>query len=301
MEVLSFGSVDALQLFLLKELYSGGEIISTRELKTLEICNVNICLSDPRNRATNNPARNWNHPLAIGEFAWHISGSNDLDFITYYAKQWQEFSTDGKLIHESCYGHKIFSDLEEKESQWNRLVKLLRQDSFSRRAVLNLYDSSNGLNYFSKDIACACTIQFLVRNNKLDAIMNMRSNDLIWGLPYDVFLFTMLQEMLALELGCELGKYYHNVGSLHIYERHFILGEQMLKSKDFDSLPMYHMEDISSINTFLENEEKIRKCQISENEIFGLNINSYWKNLLLSLMELRNKKDMKTNSQKSLS
>ena len=48
--------------------------------------------------------------------------------------------------------------------------------------------------------------------------VTMRSNDAYWGLPHDVFCFTMLQEMMARRLSVDLGEYYHYVGSMHIYE-----------------------------------------------------------------------------------
>jgi thymidylate synthase len=47
----------------------------------------------------------------------------------------------------------------------------------------------------------------------------MRSNDAYVGLPYDIFLFTSLQELMASELDIEIGTYYHSVNSLHIYHR----------------------------------------------------------------------------------
>jgi thymidylate synthase len=67
----------------------------------------------------------------------------------------------------------------------------------------------------------------------------MRSNDAIWGLPYDCFVFTMLQELLASQLRCSLGEYVHFAASLHVYERHFSLVERMLKApQEVDCSPM---------------------------------------------------------------
>lgn len=282
-----FNSVDEIQLHILEKLFSEGEFITTRELKTLELCNVNICLINPRNRSTYNPQRKWKLPLAIGEFAWHISGSNSLDFISYYAKQWKDFSSDGKLISQSCYGHKIFNKDISGESQWHRLIKLLKTDKSSRRAVLDLYDSDNGIDYFAKDIACVCTVQFLIRNEKLDAIVSMRSNDLIWGLPYDIYLFTMLQELLSLELGIEIGKYYHNVGSMHIYEKHFDLGKHMLEFIPASTFEEPKMENKKDLKVFLKYEEVIRTESIDLNDINALPIHQYWKILLTRLWKYK--------------
>jgi len=285
-----FDSVDEMQLYILDKLFTEGEHITTREQNTLEMCNVNLCLTNPLNRNTYNPARKWKLPLAIGEFAWHVSGSNGVDFITYYARQWKNFSSDGKLITQSCYGHKIFKADGYGESQWDRLITLLKKDKFSRRAVLDVYDSDSGIDYLAKDIACVCTVQFLIRKEKLDAIVTMRSNDLIWGLPYDIYLFTMLQELLANQLNVELGRYYHNVGSMHIYERHFDLGKQMMNSKVTRSLNEPKMEDHNFINEFLKYETQIRQEEIDLDTIATLEINSYWKNMLVQLVNYKKQK-----------
>lgn len=278
-----FNTIDEAQIFILEELFSQGEFVTTRGLKTLELCNINFSLTNPLNRDTVNIARKWKLPLAIGEFAWHVSGSNNVDFITYYAREWKNFSDDGKMITQSCYGHKIFKKDIYGESQWDRLIKLLKKDKFSRRAVLDLYESDSGIDYFAKDIACVCTVQFLIRKEKLDVIVNMRSNDIIWGLPYDVYLFTMLQELLSLELCVELGNYYHNVGSMHIYERHFELAKRMLNERNFEPNSS-KMEDLSGLKIFLDYEGKIRTKSVSAFEIENLTINQYWKNLLSHLL-----------------
>jgi len=293
----SFDSIDDIQLFILEKLFSKGEIVTTRELKTLELCNINFCLEFPRNRNTYNPKRKWNYPLAIGEFAWHLSGSNNLDFIAYYARQWKKYSNDGEFISQSCYGHKIFKKTNSVESQWDRLIKLLKYDRYSRRAVLNLYESDQNIDYFAKDIACVNTVQFLIRNNKLDIIVNMRSNDIIWGLPYDIYLFTMLQERLSLELGVELGKYYHNVGSIHIYERHFSLGKDMLNEKMFSRAEELVMDDIDSLPVFLNYEKIIRTSNISLEDIQSLLISQYWKSLLTQLWNYKNTKLKSQNTE----
>lgn len=289
--MVEFNTIDELQIEILRKLFTEGDFVVVRELKTLELCNVNFCLSNPLNRNTHNSKRKWKYPLAIGEFAWHISGSNDLDFISYYARQWKNFSSDGRVINESCYGHKIFKKDALNESQWSRLITLLKRDRFSRRAVLDLFQSDNGIDYISIDVACVCTVQFLIRNGKLDAIVNMRSNDIIWGLPYDIYLFTMLQELLSLELGVALGKYYHNVGSMHIYEKHFNLGREMLSEQIDLSSPALKMDDVISLAKFIEYEDIIRTTPFFNLEIETLPISKYWKELLNQLLLYRQTKN----------
>ena len=62
-------------------------------------------------------------------------------------------------------------------------------------------------------------LQFLIRKDKLNLITTMRSNDAYLRMPYDLYTFTMLQEIMADKLGIDVGTYTHVVNSLHIYKK----------------------------------------------------------------------------------
>jgi thymidylate synthase len=70
----------------------------------------------------------------------------------------------------------------------------------------------------TRDVPCTLTWQFFIRDEKLELHVNMRSNDVWLGLPYDLFNFTSIQRHLAARLDVGIGDYYHHVGSLHLYE-----------------------------------------------------------------------------------
>jgi len=114
------------------------------------------------------------------------------------------------------------------------------------------------LDSSTKDSPCTTTLQFFVRDQRVHAVVYMRSNDVIWGLPYDVFVFSVLQEMLACDLGCEVGTYTHIAGSLHLYERHFELANRILQSPVSSSIEMPHMRSTSQIAKFLTAEHLMR-------------------------------------------
>jgi thymidylate synthase len=273
----SFESLDEIQTWVLSSLLREGSPVTSRGMPTLEVFPVSFSLTHPRRRCITNPERRWNLPLAIGEFCWHTTGSNDLRFIEYYAPRWKEF-TDGIEIIGSCYGHHIFGRKDGQPSQWARLVRLLRAERHSRRAVLQLFEPQTGLDAETKDAPCTCTIQFLVRNDQLHAIVYMRSNDAIWGLPYDIFLFTMLQELLALELGTELGSYFHLVGSLHLYKRHFELAKRIVSCESSFPHEMPPMREHQQLASFLALEQKVRAGMPVDAEMVALD--PYWSGLL---------------------
>ncbi|WP_434389179.1 thymidylate synthase [Melittangium boletus] len=255
-----------------------GHSISPRGSKTLELISAGFSLTRPRQRCITTKERRWSLPLAIGEFCWHASGSEELSPLEYYAPRWREFASANARIVGSAYGKRVFRQ-ERGASQWERVTHLLRVDPESRRAILNIQQSpAEALDPASKDVACASTLQFLVRDNALHAIVYMRSNDIIWGLPYDVFLFTMLQEMLACTLKLELGTYHHVAASLHLYERHFDLAERVLASPQPPMFEMPPMNPIDELPLFLETEKALRTGE----DIRTLD-SAYWQELTAPL------------------
>ena len=254
----AFATLDEIQRWALKSALELGGISSPRGMPTIELLAQSFTLEHPRSRCIVAPKRRWSLPLAIGEFCWHASGSDDLRWIEYYAPRWREFSDDQQRIYGSCYGARIFGAEPGCVSQWNRLIDLLSSDPDSRRAVLNLQTFSPALTNAAKDVSCTTSIQFLVRQRRLHAIVTMRSNDMIWGLPYDIFLFTMLHELLACTLKVDMGSYHHSVGSLHLYKRHIALAERILAAPAPSAHEMPPMEHPEELPAFLRCETAIR-------------------------------------------
>jgi hypothetical protein len=91
-------------------------------------------------------------------------------------------------------------------------------------------------------VPCTLSLQFLIRDKRLNCIATMRSNDIVWGLTYDVFNFTMIQEYVAVKVGIPLGDYFHNAGSLHLYADRDAkmvkaLGEPIRSAPKMDLMP----------------------------------------------------------------
>lgn len=178
-----------------------------------EVINAISVIEDPTKNILLSPIRKLSMRYAVGEFLWYLSGSNKLKEISKYTKNWERFSDDGENLN-SCYGwcikHKFGFD------QYEYVKELLKKDRNTRQAVIHIKEPNNKP---SKDINCTVCLQFFIRENKLYLTTYMRSCDLWYGFPYDVFNFCNLQVLLSMELGVELGTYTHICGSLHLYER----------------------------------------------------------------------------------
>ena len=73
------------------------------------------------------------------------------------------------------------------------------------------------------DFMCTNAVQYLYRNGKLNAVVQMRSNDVVFGYKNDYAWQKFVLDKLAADLETDPGKIIWNAGSLHVYERHFKL------------------------------------------------------------------------------
>jgi thymidylate synthase len=274
----AFFGIDAIQRWAFERLLASQLLSAPRGLPTHELLGQTFSLVRPRARIVLSPARRWSLPLAIGEFCWHASASDDVEALAYYAPRWRAFAEDGRRVRGSCYGHRIFGHDGNDHSPWDKLIALLRTDPASRRAVIDLAGEDQ-LDPNALDISCTSTFQAFIRRGSLHVIVQMRSNDAVWGLPYDIFLFTMLQEMLALTLGVEVGTYMHGAGSLHLYEPHVPLALRVLEGECPSPTEMPAMGSLDELPNFLAAERAIRRGEQAPS------LSPYWQNLARALCD----------------
>lgn len=100
----------------------------------------------------------------------------------------------------------------------------LKADPLTRQAILQIYQPEDLYKPYP-ECPCTMSLQFLARpfqeEIRLHLIATMRSNDIWFGTPTDVFMFTFLQRQMAASLGMLVGDYTHQAGSLHVYEEHW--------------------------------------------------------------------------------
>lgn len=189
-----------------------------------EVLNAITVINDPTRGIVQSDIRKMPMRYAVGELLWYLSGNPTLKAIQNYTKAWDRMSDDGLYVNSNygwCIQHKYDFD------QWEYVKDLFMKDVNTRQAVLHIKTADNKP---SKDVNCTVCIQFLLRDGKLHATTYMRSNDIWMGFPYDVFSFTALQIKMAMELGVGIGTYTHIAGSLHLYERNGVNGEDTAQS-----------------------------------------------------------------------
>lgn len=246
-----------------------------------EIIGALLNLKDPRQRLSRDETKGTVFS-ALGELLWYLSRSNNLDFITYYIKKYNDETEDGKTIF-GGYGPRLF-DLRGID-QINNILRLLMEKPTTRKAVIQLFNAEDLVGKHP-EIPCTCTLQFLLRDNRLHMFTTMRSNDAFVGLPHDIFAFTMIQEIIARSLDVELGEYNHAVGSLHLYEKDRN-GAEEYQNVGFHStkFPMSKMPKGSpwkEIDKLLNIEEDLRNGKEIQTAILG-QLDPYWADLVYIL------------------
>lgn len=216
--------------------------VSGKNIK--EIRNFQFVLTDPDNCICNLPARKISMKYLSAETLWYLSQDYTDNVIGLYGSLWKRIAEDHVL--NSNYGNLIF------DSQFKWMIDTLSDDITSRRAILNInrwYHKHKVPN----DLPCTMFMQFIVRHNYLNCYVFMRSNDLIYGATYDVPFFCMIHRLVHLILrrkhfGLKLGQYIHYATSLHVYERHYKMLNDIAGSELEGTTPFFIKIDDKFIN-----------------------------------------------------
>ena len=182
-----------------------GQPSSPRDLATLELCGEVFRVNNLRACLVQHPARSVNHRFSIAEFLWILSGSDNLEEIARYNQNLRQFSDDGEHLA-GAYGKRLIG-------QWNYILETLKKPD-TRQAVASIWTPNPQP---SKDVACTTMVQWLIRDDKLNVIVSMRSSDVVLGLVYDFPVFAQLTNWLACRLRLETGWLQYQLGSAHIY------------------------------------------------------------------------------------
>jgi len=202
---------------IVKKLLSRNNFVPSRNGGTYELHPYFGRFGQIRKKYVSSIGRMINLPFALAETVHILSGNNKVDMLKFYNSNIPQYSDNG-IVFNAPYGERMVFTFEVNQFE-DVLYKLLK-DKESRQAVIIYSDpfkDNVGIN--TKDRACNISSLFLIRDNKLDLTQTIRSNDVLWGLPYNFIQFTTIQEIIADFLDVEVGDFYLLSNSLHLYEK----------------------------------------------------------------------------------
>jgi len=202
---------------------------TVRGSKTWELHPAVYEILDPTDRTLLYPYRGNNPFAALFETIWLFgSPDNNITTLAKFIPRALDYTDDG-ISWRAGYPNRLRRFGAKKIDQIQYIFDKLREDRSSRQAVIVLwnpeddcYKSGNsGELQKSNDFPCSNYLHFMIRDEKLDCTFVIRSNDAIFGMTgINLYEFTVLQEILAMLLGTEIGKFYYIADSLHLYEEH---------------------------------------------------------------------------------
>jgi thymidylate synthase len=158
------------------------------------------------------------------ELAWYKSQSLNVNDIPGGPPAiWKQVADKDGFIN-SNYGWCIWSEMNG--NQYDHAVNELRINPESRRAVMIYTRPSMWYKYNAcgmSDFMCTNAVQYVIRHGQVNAIVQMRSNDVVFGYKNDYAWQKHVLDLVAADLDVPAGVILWNAGSLHVYERHFDL------------------------------------------------------------------------------
>ncbi len=185
---------------------------------------------------------------AINEILWiYQKKSNRIaDLDSHIWDAWQdENGTIGK-----AYGYQLGVKHHYSEGDFDQVDKVLfdlKHNPASRRIMTSTY---NFADLHEMQLApCAYSMTFNVSGNKLNGILNQRSQDMLTANNWNVCQYAALLIMFAKASGFEAGELVHVIADAHIYDRHVDAVKKMIEKKPFPA-PKMQVEDITDFYKF---------------------------------------------------
>lgn len=171
------------------------------------------------------------------ELDWYLSLDPTIEKVKD-VKIWQNICSKKDFTVNSQYGILVYG--EENSYQFQKALESLNKDKDSRQAVI-IYNRptihEDAYKDGKHDFICTFYQQFFIRNDRLECITNMRSNDCIFGifndLPWFEYVYNdMHSKLLAKYTNLEKGNLVYVANSFHCYERHFELLDRIVSLEE---------------------------------------------------------------------
>ena len=174
--------------------------------------------------------RKTNFRAAVDEilWIWQKKSNNVNDLNSHIWDAWaDEEGSIGK-----AYGYQLGIKHKYKEGEFDQVDRVLfdlKNNPASRRIMKNIYvhQDLHEMNLYP----CAYSVTFNVTGNKLNAILNQRSQDMLVANNWNVVQYAILVHMFAQVSGLEVGELVHVIADAHIYDRHIPIAKQVIEKE----------------------------------------------------------------------
>ena len=168
---------------------------------------------------------------------WQKKSNNIHDLKSHIWDSWAD--EDGSIG--KAYGYQMGVKHQYKEGmmdQVDRLIYDLKHNPYSRRMITNMYvhQDLHEMNLYP----CAYSMTFNVTGDRLNAILNQRSQDVLAANNWNVVQYAVLVHMIAQVTGFKPGERVHVIADAHIDDRHIPIVKELIERETYPA-PKFKM------------------------------------------------------------
>lgn len=178
---------------------------------------------------------------------WQKKSNNVHDLNSHIWDSWaDETGSIGK-----AYGYQLGVKSVYPEGEFDQVDRVLfdlKNNPSSRRILTNIYNFQD--LHEMHLYPCAYSMTFNVTGNKLNGILNQRSQDTLTANNWNVVQYAVLLHMFAQVSGLEVGEFVHVISDAHIYDRHVPIVEEILKNPQYPAPTFKINKDVKNFYDF---------------------------------------------------
>ncbi|MBR5228352.1 MAG: thymidylate synthase [Firmicutes bacterium] len=170
---------------------------------------------------------------------------------------WDAWAGEDHTIGKA-YGYQLaqkYKFAQGEMDQVDNVIWQLKNKPQSRRIMTNIYNFAD-LSEMNLE-PCAYSMTFNVTGNKLNAILNQRSQDILAANAFNVFQYSLLTMMLAQVCGYEPGEFVHVISDAHIYDRHIPIIKELITRPQYPAPKFEINPDVKDFYDFTIDDFRI--------------------------------------------
>ena len=190
-----------------------------------------------------------NLKACIDEILWiYQKKSNNIKDLN--SKIWDSWADENGSVKRS-YGYQLgikhkYSDGEF--DQVDRILKDLKENPYNRRLITSFWNPSDIMQ--KPLLECAYSMTFVPYKDRLDGILNQRSNDVLVANNWNVCQYAILLHMFAQVSGFKVGTLTHVIADAHIYDRHIPMVEELISRPSYKAPILKINENVKDFYDF---------------------------------------------------
>lgn len=204
-----------------------------------------------------------NFKAAVDEILW-IWQKKSNKIVDLKSRIWDSWANEDGNIGKA-YGYQLGRKIDFPEGNMDQvdwILKSLKENPYNRRMVTSIFNHDD-----LKDMElqpCAWSLTFNVTGDRLNAVLNQRSQDVLVANSWNVCQYAVLVHMFANVSGLKAGDLLHVIADAHIYDRHIPIVKDLIKREVYDAPKLVVNTDIKNFYDYKVEDFKLEGYKSGE-------------------------------------